>query len=79
MNPNLLKAARIKLGITQKKLCEELEITPSSYSKKENGLIEFRSSEIRILKKVLKLSPQQINEIFFENDVALKTTQYSLS
>lgn len=75
MKSNLLKAERIKIGITQKNISEYLNIDVSTYSKKENGLIEFKASEIRLLKKVLDLTPQKISEIFFENEVALKTTQ----
>lgn len=74
MKSNLLKAERIKIGITQKNISEYLNIDVSTYSKKENGLIEFKASEIRLLKKVLDLTPQKISEIFFENEVALKTT-----
>lgn len=75
MKSNLLKAERIKIGITQKNISEYLNIDVSTYSKKENGLIEFKASEIRLLKKVLDLTPQKISEIFFENEVALKTTR----
>ncbi|MBC5627559.1 helix-turn-helix transcriptional regulator [Clostridium sp. NSJ-6] len=67
MKSNLLKAERIKIGITQKNISEYLNIDVSTYSKKENGLIEFKASEIRLLKKVLDLTPQKISEIFFEN------------
>ena len=74
MKSNILKSERIKVGITQKSMSKHLNIDVSTYSKKENGLIEFKASEIRLLKKVLDLTPQKISEIFFENEVALKTT-----
>lgn len=74
MKSNLLKSERVKLGITQKNICKKLEINAATYSKKENGVIEFKASEIMILKEVLKLTPEKINDIFFENNVALKAT-----
>lgn len=74
MRSNFLKSERVKLGFTQKNISEKLKIDVSTYSKKENGLIEFKASEIMLLKYILKLTPEKIDYIFFENDVALKTT-----
>lgn len=74
MKSNLLKSERVKLGITQKKVCEKLKIDVSTYSKKENGVIEFKASEIRALKNILKLTPEKIDDIFFDTNVALKAT-----
>lgn len=74
MKSNLLKAERIKFGVTQKDMSQTLNIDVSTYSKKENGIIEFKASEICIVKKMLSLTPQKISEIFFENEVAAKAT-----
>lgn len=46
MKSNLLKSQRVKKGLTQKKVSEILDIDSTSYSKKENGIIEFKASEI---------------------------------
>lgn len=37
----------------------------SSYCKREIGLVEYTVSEIKIIKRILKLSPTKIDEIFF--------------
>lgn len=66
MKSNLLKAERIKLGMTQKEISSLLNIDNATFSKKENGIIDFKASEINALKQILKLSPQVIDEIFFD-------------
>jgi transcriptional regulator with XRE-family HTH domain len=74
MNSNLLKSERVKSGFTQKDLSNALNKNVSTYSKKENGLIEFTASEIKTLKQILNLSPQTIDAIFFNTKVAFKET-----
>ncbi|MGL4875143.1 MAG: XRE family transcriptional regulator [Clostridium sp.] len=66
MKSNLLKSERIKNGLTQKKISEFLQIDSTSYSKKENGFVEFKASEISSLRTILKLVPEDIIKIFFE-------------
>lgn len=75
MKPNLLKAERVKAGLTQKDLSNVLQKDVSTYSKKENGLVEFTASEIKILKQLLHLSPETIDAIFFNTKVAFEETQ----
>lgn len=75
MKTNLLKAERVKAGYTQKDLSNVLKKDVSTYSKKENGLIDFTASEISIIKQLLKLSPQALDEIFFTTKVAFKETK----
>lgn len=74
MKPNLLKAERVKAGLTQKDLSIALKKDVSTYSKKENGLVEFTASEIRALKQLLNLSPETIDKIFFDTKVVFKET-----
>jgi transcriptional regulator with XRE-family HTH domain len=74
MKPNLLKAERVKAGLTQKDLSIALKKDVSTYSKKENGLVEFTASEIRDLKQLLNLSPETIDKIFFDTKVVFKET-----
>jgi transcriptional regulator with XRE-family HTH domain len=79
MNSNLLKAERVKSGFTQKDLSNALKRNVSTYSKKENGLIDFTASEIRILKELLKLSPKTIDAIFFNTKVAFGETKKKIA
>lgn len=67
MKPNLLKAERARAGLTQEKLAIAMGKDISSYSKKENGLVEFTATEISILKEILNLCPETIDKIFFNS------------
>lgn len=71
MNPNELKAQRVRLGLTQKDLATKLGIQPSSYNKKENGINPFSSIELQKLKILLSLEDDKFIKIFFDNDVIL--------
>lgn len=74
VNTNLLKSQRVKCGFTQKQVSLKLGKDVTTYSKKENGFIEFTASEIAILKVILKLSLELVDEIFFNNEVAFNET-----
>ncbi|MCE9655659.1 MAG: helix-turn-helix transcriptional regulator [Clostridium celatum] len=74
MKTQLLKSYRVRVGITQKVLAKLLQIDVTTYSKKENGVIEFKASEILILKKTLNLTPIEIDEIFFNSSVEFNST-----
>lgn len=65
-----LKAARVRLGYTQKEVAKQLGIGETSYVHRENGKQEFTVSEVNRLRKVLKLSNYDIIDIFFPNDEA---------
>lgn len=67
MKSNLLKAERIKNGITQKLMSKKMGINTSTYSRKENGLIDFTVSEVAIVRSILNLDSELIYEIFFKN------------
>lgn len=74
LKTQLLKSYRVRVGITQKILAKLLQIDVTTYSKKENGVIEFKASEILILKKTLNLTPIEIDEIFFNSNVEFNST-----
>lgn len=74
MKTNLLKAERVKKGLTQKMISETLEIDVTSYSKKENGIIEFKASEIKAIKNILNLTPNTVAEIFFDEKLELSSS-----
>lgn len=75
LNTQLLKSYRVKLGFTQKNIAKLLQIDVTTYSKKENGVIEFKASEISILKVILNLTPMDIDEIFFNHNVEINSTK----
>lgn len=79
MKTNILKSERVKCDLTQRDIAISLGIDPTSYSKKENGLIEFKPSEIKLLKHFLKLSPEKIDEIFFDYELELISSRETIN
>lgn len=73
MKSNLLKSERVKNGLTQKQISKLLEIDATSYSKKENGIVEFKTSEINLIRKIFKLSPEETIKIFFDDKLELNS------
>ena len=69
-----LRSLRALSGLTQKQIAEKLGLSETSYTKRENGLIDFSVEEVKKMKEVFGLSDAEIVEIFFANEVAYKTT-----
>jgi transcriptional regulator with XRE-family HTH domain len=74
MNSTELKVEMLRHKVNRTQLAEELDITKSALSKKINGVNEFTRKDISVVKSVLKLTPQRIDEIFFDDRVDLKST-----
>ena len=45
MKPLEIKGARTRLGLSQKYMAEQLNITETSYGKKERGIVRFTDQE----------------------------------
>lgn len=71
VNVNEFRAARVRCGYTQKSLAQEIGITPSKLSMKENGRAKFTVKDIGCIAKALHLTPDDIARIFFADLVAL--------
>lgn len=67
MKLNLLKAQRVKFGLNQKDMAKYLSIDVTTYSRKENGSIQFKVNEINIIKKLFELNEKELCEIFFDD------------
>lgn len=65
MNPNELKAEMKRNDDTQERLAEALDLNISGVNDRINGRVEFRRSEINIIRKRYKLSPEDTIRIFF--------------
>ncbi|MCK8825545.1 helix-turn-helix transcriptional regulator [Fuchsiella alkaliacetigena] len=65
-----LKATRKEHGVTQEDMAEVLGISTSSYCDKENGLSEFKQSEID---NILDLFSVEYEKIFCKNSHANRT------
>ena len=69
MNTLLLKSKRALFKINQKEMADILGITHVTYSHKENGKHEFTRKEISTISKVLNLTLEDVNEIFFDSKI----------
>lgn len=65
MNKNAFRSVMIYHGDTQKDVADALSITEQTVSDKINGLSDFKQTEIKILIERWKLTPGQVDEIFF--------------
>ncbi len=61
-------------GITITAIARKIGITREGFYKKLNNETEFKASEISALQKILNLSNENRDEIFFAKDVELKST-----
>ena len=66
MKAREVKAARVRMGYSQKQLAEKLGITLASYRNKENGHSPFKDDEKIIMARELQLTLQQVNDYFFD-------------
>lgn len=71
MNPIEIRVARIRCGLTQKHMAEQLGISACSYSKKEKGEVRFTDPEKVAVTKVLGLTAEQVNDFFFDGKLPI--------
>ena len=64
-----LKKVLKEQGVSQYELAELLNLTYQTVSIKMNGHKDFTQSEIRGLKLILGLTPEQIDDIFFSSTI----------
>ena len=74
MKSKELKELRVKNGHTQAKLGALMNMGETTYCKNENGQIDFTLSDIKMQKNTYNLSQEEVASIFFNDEVALKTT-----
>lgn len=65
MNSNELKAEMRRNDDTQEKLADALELSISGVNDRINGRVEFRRSEINIIRQRYHLSAEDTMRIFF--------------
>lgn len=65
MSVSLLKVKRLEQGFTQDDVAGMLEITPTTYKQKEKFPSLFKVKEAQALRKILQLSMEDIEKIFF--------------
>lgn len=65
MNKNAFRAVMIYHGDTQRTVADALNISDQTVSDKINGVSDFKQSEIKTLIERWKLTPEQVDDIFF--------------
>ena len=70
MNTNELKAVMKLNEDTQERLAEALGLQVSGVSERIRGKIEFRRSEINLIRERYHLSPEDTMRIFFDDAVS---------
>lgn len=70
MNKKLLRAKMMEKGDTQKMLAEALGIDASTLNAKINGKGSFRQNEIAAIRKRYNLSAQEVDRIFFGDELS---------
>lgn len=70
MNVNELRAEIARKGIQHNELADYIGISATAFSKKINGKNEFKLSEITKIAKMLDITPERRNEIFFTDEAS---------
>ena len=66
VNKNLLKSKLALNGYTQKALAEKIEMPVPTLTQKINNLLPFKTTEIGKIQSELKLSNDEVVEIFIK-------------
>ena len=70
MNTKMLKAKLVEHGDTQAMLAEAIGISASSLNDKITGKVSFRQSDIAAIKARYHLSAEDVDLIFFGNELS---------
>lgn len=71
INGNLLKSKRALYDLTQKNIAETIGTTEKTYNHKEQGKVDFKPNEIISISNKLKLTLEDINQIFFDGNLPI--------
>ena len=64
-NTNKLKAKIAEQGLTMKEFAENINMSNTTFSQKVSGKVKFYQDDIRKIDKELKLTSDELREIFF--------------
>ena len=64
-----IKAARTRLGLSQKDVAQQIGMSPGSYQKRESGVVDFAPKEMVALANVLGLNINQVNDFLFDGEL----------
>ncbi len=72
MNANELRGKIVANGMNIGSFCERFDFNRSTFDRKLSGVSEFNRNEIERIVHALALSPDEIRNIFFTDDVTEK-------
>ena len=70
MNTNLLKARMYEYGLNDRSMSNILGINTATFYRKKNGTSDFLRREIQVMRETLHLSPEDVDAIFFGQELA---------
>lgn len=70
MQKNLLEAKMKEHGDLGETLAQALDMTPTTLSRKKNGIADFTQSEIMRMKIRYELSADDVERIFFTDELS---------
>jgi len=70
VNPTEFQVALIRAGLSKENIAISLGINISTFYRKFNGESDFTLSELRKLKKILHLTKDDVDRIFFSEQLA---------
>ncbi|MBQ2662721.1 MAG: toxin-antitoxin system, antitoxin component, Xre family protein [Clostridia bacterium] len=70
----LLELAIVRAGVTKREIAKALNISETALYAKIKGVREFKASEIIIIQRLLNLSNEERDRIFFADSVENNST-----
>lgn len=70
MNSLEFKIAQIRAGVTKEDIAKALNVNIATIYRKINGDSDFTLTELKELKKILNLSNEDVDRIFFSEQLA---------
>ena len=77
MNKALMKSVIVRNDDTQTSLAAALGLPASSLNNRLNGKVDFRVSEITLIRKRYNLTAEEVTDIFFDDSVSKTDTEGS--
>lgn len=72
MNRLELEIARMRKGKTREDMAAAIGKSLMSYGKKERGEVSFSDEEKVVVARELDLTPEQVNDIFFDGSLPFR-------
>lgn len=68
-NRNLFRAKVVAMGLTLEEVARRMGINPSTLDRKMSGNSDFTRNEIQILRKMLSMTADDCDNIFFAEEL----------